>query len=72
MRQRNLQLTENDHGINKSHIVVRAERSYNGRCKSTIRYTVVFGDSLVLEDLSTDEMLKLSRAIDHALSDLED
>lgn len=72
MRQRNTQLIENDHAINKSNIVVRAERSYNGRCKSTIRYTVIYGDSLVLEDLTTDEMLKLYRAIEDSLSDLED
>lgn len=72
MRQRNPQMTENDHAINKSRIVVRTERSYNGRYKSTVRYTVIFGDRLVLEDLSIDEMVKLSRAIDHALSDLID
>lgn len=72
MRQRKPQMTENDHAINKSRIVVRTERSYNGRYKSTVRYTVIFGDRLVLEDLSIDEMVKLSRAIDHALSDLID
>lgn len=72
MRQRNPQLTENDHAINKSNIVVRTERSYNGRYKSTVRYTVIYGDRLVLEDLTTDEMLKLYRAIEDSLSDLED